>query len=446
MDETSVADFSGISTEDLLSQAQAIADNPDATEEDRARFEAIMAEVSSRQSQEEMSRKLANVRKSVATLHSSPSPRKTLATQPTSFKGDKPSFEEQCQSTYYSQAKAIKAYSDGKLMNGWEGEFDEEMGRRHGPSKHSFRMPLNQVVGRNRPSQYALNLTTGAGAQPTAFAPGQIDYLRATSVWSKLESLGMQVYRNVDQATVLILRDGDPSFTWIGDTTNDDNPSNTTYATRTARVHNAICTIPMTRKFIQSTPDGEKYVSEQAEKAINLGVDYAILKGPGTGGDVLGLTSIPGIQANSVTFGGAPTWNKMIELETKVGQNNGLNGTGCYIINPKTRGPLKTTAKETGAAMGFLMESDGTVNGYPALVTSLMPSTLGASPSNKSAILFCGDVSQLHLFFYGPGIDVLVDPYTLSKSGATVVNYYLDMDFQAGQYGEFSLATDVQTS
>lgn len=443
MDETNVADLSGISTDDLLAEAQAISENPDATEEDKARFDAIMAEVDRRQSQEEMSRRLATVRKSVQHSQQQPPARKTLAAQPTSFKGDKPTFEEQIVANRFSQAKAIRAYSDGKSPKGWEGEFNEEMDRRHGPAKHTFRMPLNQVLGRR---EYALNLTTGAGASPTAYLPGQVDYLRAASIWSKLESLGMQVYRNVDQATTLILRDGDPSFTWIGDVTDNDNPSNPTFATRVARVHNAVCTIPMTRKFIQSTPDGEKYVSEQAEKAINLGVDYAILNGPGTGADVLGLLATPGVQANAVTFGGAPTWAKIVELETKVGQNNGLNGTGVYINNPKTRGKLKTTAKESGAAMGFLMEPDGSVNGYQSLTTSLVPSNLGASPSNKSAILFCGDVSQMHLFFYGQGIEVLVDPFSYSKAGATIIHYYLDMDFQVGQYGEFAIATDLSTS
>lgn len=432
MDENEIVDeeVADKTIEELLAEAQLIADNPDATEEDKARFDEIMLEVARRQSHEEMSRKLANVKKSYFVHSSQPVARKTIAAQP-----EKGSFAEETQRRTFKFAKALNDYLSGRKLTGWEAEYNQEIARNR---------PFTRGEGFRVPSRYALDLSTGAGAQTVDYKPGQVDYLRAQSILDRLESLGANVYRNVDQATTIILQASDPAFTWIGDTINNTSESNPTYATRQLVPHNAVCPIPLTRKFIQSTVDGEKYVQNQALKAVGLGVDHAIINGTGTNNQPLGLLATPAIQGNSVTFGGAPTWAKVVEMESVVANANGLGGNGFYLTNPKVRGKFKTVAKESGAAMGFIMEPDGSVNGYECLVTSLMPSNLGASPGNKSAILFCGDPSQIHIaFFGGDALDVLVDPYSHSKAGAVLVNVYLDVDIVAAQTGAYSIATDL---
>ena len=142
------------------------------------------------------------------------------------------------------------------------------------------------------------------------------------------------------------------------------------------------------------------------------------IAGAGTGENILGILKTPGI--GSVVGGPnglAPTWSHIVELESDVSTPNDLGRR--YLTNSETRRKLKTTLKN-GAGTDAYVWPDGlqaSLNGYPALVTDLVPSALtkGTSEDVCSAIIN-GEFRDLALGFWGR-IQILADPYTLDTTG-----------------------------
>ena len=154
--------------------------------------------------------------------------------------------------------------------------------------------------------------------------------------------------------------------------------------------------------LIQSSPSVEALVRSDLMTALALKKDKAAIDGSGINGEPLGIINTAGVQ--SLTFGSSPTWAKVVEFETKLEEQNTLMNSPAYLVRPAVKGAWKTTVKESGTAQYLWMNNE--VNGYAARSTNQMP-------DNK--VLY-GDFSQLIIGDWD-GMDVTVDPYTLSTSG-----------------------------
>jgi len=164
----------------------------------------------------------------------------------------------------------------------------------------------------------------------------------------------------------------------------------------------------ITRQLLQqSSLSVEALVRDDLAQAIALAIDLGALQGPGTGGAPTGIKSTSGI--NTVDFGTAPvlvpSFAQVVEMETKVAEDNALRGSLAYIMNAAMVGALKTTEKATGTAQ-FVVEPGGTVNGYRAIVSNQV----------ASGDAYFGDFDSLLIGFWS-GLDILVDPYAGATSG-----------------------------
>ena len=85
------------------------------------------------------------------------------------------------------------------------------------------------------------------------------------------------------------------------------------------------------------------------------------------------------------------------------------------------------------------------LNGYNALVTNCVPSNLTkGTGSNLSAILF-GKWDELLIAHWGV-LDIVVDPYTNSKSGIITVTLFQDVDVGVRYPAAFAVIKDAATS
>jgi len=164
----------------------------------------------------------------------------------------------------------------------------------------------------------------------------------------------------------------------------------------------------ITRQLLQqSSLSVEALVRDDLAQAIALAIDLGALQGPGTGGAPTGIKSTSGI--NTVDFGTAPvlvpSFAQVVEMETKVAEDNALRGSLAYIMNAAMVGALKTTEKATGTAQ-FVVEPGGTVNGYRAIVSN----------QAASGDAYFGNFDDLLVGFWS-GLDILVDPYAGATSG-----------------------------
>lgn len=183
----------------------------------------------------------------------------------------------------------------------------------------------------------------------------------------------------------------------------------------------------------QTSADVESLVRMDLMRVIAIKRDLVALAGSGNDGEPTGLMNVDGI--GSVTFGGAPTWAKAVEFETDVANSNADIGQLGYLMPPTVRGKWKTTVKvsnfpsflwENGAAAG-----SGIVNGYRAEATNQVP---------DSKVIF-GNWNDLILAEWA-GVDVVVDPYSLKKTGQIEITITIYVDNGIRHEGSFSVSTD----
>ena len=171
------------------------------------------------------------------------------------------------------------------------------------------------------------------------------------------------------------------------------------------------------RLLMQSTPDAEGIVRRDLTNAIAQAIDKAGYYGSGTGNQPRGLKNYTGI--NAVDFAALqPTYAELVQMETEIAVDNADIAQMGYVGNAKFRGAMKTTQKFSGTNGAPVWEAGNTVNGYNALVTNQL----------VDGDVFFGNFGDLLIGLWG-GLDMTVDPYSLSKSGGLRIVVFQDVDF-----------------
>jgi len=346
----------------------------------------------------------------------------------------------------YSLLRAAQQMLEGREVNGYEGEISQELQHRFGSKANGFMLPWNlrcDLGAVGRVENRDLDTTEGAGALPTVQSPTMIQLLRNRVV---VRQLGATVLSDLVGTFDVPKETSEPSFYWVAESTagteSDGSVGKVTFAGKTVTAWTTI-----SRRFMKQTSvDAENFTRYQLLQGLARATDYGALAGPGTSDNVTGV--INNTDTNLVamgTDGAAPTWAKIVEMESAVAADNADIGTMGYVFNAVTRGKLKTTEKASNTAQ-FLWSGDNTVNGYGAAVTNQLPSNLekGSSGTVCSAGVF-GDFSQLMIGFWG-GPDIIVDPFTEAPAGNVRMTIHQDMDIQNRHDEAFSRVVDFLTT
>lgn len=199
------------------------------------------------------------------------------------------------------------------------------------------------------------------------------------------------------------------------------------------------------RLMLQSSVDVEGLVRQDLALAMALEIDRAAVNGSGSSNQPRGVLNTVGIASEAGgTNGLAPTWDNIVNLETKVANANAAIGSLGYLTNTKVRGKLKLTQKFSGTNGAPVWEAgDQPLNGYQAAVSNQVPSNLtkGTSTGVCSAILF-GNWADLLIGMWG-GLDLLVDPYTGGTAGTVRVSVLQDVDTTVRHPESFSAMVDA---
>jgi HK97 family phage major capsid protein len=185
--------------------------------------------------------------------------------------------------------------------------------------------------------------------------------------------------------------------------------------------------------MIQSSLDVEALVRDDLAQSIALAIDLGALAGSGSSGQPTGIKNTGGI--NVVDFGAAPdlipTYAQVVELETKVREDNALGNGGAYIANATMYGALKSVEKAANTAQ-FVVEPGGTMNGYRTVVSNQV----------ASGDLYFGDFRNNLLIGMFGGLDIVVDPYTASTSGTVRVIALQSCDVAVRHATAFCIGND----
>lgn len=191
------------------------------------------------------------------------------------------------------------------------------------------------------------------------------------------------------------------------------------------------------RLMLQSTPDAELIVRNDLLKVMALALDKAVLYGSGASNQPKGLLQQTGIHAVALADVN-PAFAEYVAMETAIAAADADIGSLSYVVNATARGAAKTTLKFPSAAIaqgGTIWEQGNTINGYDVDVTNqLVPGDF-----------FFGNWADFIVAMWS-GLDMMVDPYSLSTSGGTRIVVFQDVDMNVRHVQSFTYASKTATA
>lgn len=238
-----------------------------------------------------------------------------------------------------------------------------------------------------------------------------VDILRNKTVMAQL---GMKLLGGLVGDLDLPKKISGSNFYWLGEGENV-NLSDFDLTTLPMAPKTIAGGIPVTRRLRkQAAKSIESLIIDDLIEGIGVAIDLGVLRGPGTGNQLLGLLNQPGLPA--IEFDGPGiTYGKAVDMRTKVATFNAAQGSLAYLTGVTQSGLAQQTEKFAGT--GRTVWEDGKVNGYRAEDTNQMP---------DDTWLF-GDFSQVVMGLWGV-MDLSVDTATLAASDGLVLRVFQDVD------------------
>ena len=303
---------------------------------------------------------------------------------------------------------------------GFELEVSQELSSKIGRKAQGLLIPHDAPI-----MQRDAFLKAGNGAKfvSTDLLVGSfIDALKAETVLTKAGALVLSGL----VGDVAIPKGGNVDGGWI-DGENGDSPQNkptlgqVTGTPKTAGGH-----VDISRRLMnQSSVDVEAFVQKILIEAIARLIDTAALVGTGANGQPKGITLTAGVNNPTIATPGEPTRAELTKFRGSIAADNALIGALGWIfpsdvweILANTPNGVFTVGTDIVINPGYVLDVEGNrMLGNATYETNLAPA--------KS--LFLGVWNQLVMGLWS-GVDLIVDPYSLSKSGAVRVVALQDAD------------------
>lgn len=274
-----------------------------------------------------------------------------------------------------------------------------------------------------------------AGQKYTAAADGgnlieemSAKYTEALRNKLVVAGLGATVLTNL-VGTLPVIGASDISASWQAEG-NDVTVSKATFAKATMTPHRNSAMVAFTKDLLRQTSlDVEALLYEKLMNAHAQLIETAAIAGTGENNQPTGILNTTGIGSVAMgTNGGAISWAKVVELETKVNENNANKGKLAYLTNAKVNGALKTTARGTNLDYILSGANPNMLNGYRYDFSNVVPADLTKGTGTALSAMVFGNWEDLWIGEWG-GMDLVVDPYTLAASAQVrlVMNCWNDV-------------------
>ena len=333
--------------------------------------------------------------------------------------------------------RAFRALSENKPFEGIEKEVHEiglEQSRSNGLSIQGFAMPdLSEIRGQSITGQ-----TTSAGDQGGLTVPTVLGGL-IEQFWSKsvLSNLGVTRFTGLSANVKFPVQTTKLSAAAVTEIEALSDQEILFDDVDMAPNRRGI-TVPYSKQLLlQTSLSVESFLRDQFLMAFGAKADVeAITK-------ILAAVTSPVVGG---TNGLAPTYANIIDLETNVAANDADQGSLAYLTNSKVRGKLKKTEKFASTSGQSVWES-GTapLNGYNALVSNYVPSTLVKGTSSICSAILFGNFKDLYVGQWGV-IDFVVDPYSQKKKAQIEITANTFWDIQVARAVSFSAMKDALTA
>lgn len=341
----------------------------------------------------------------------------------------------------YSLMNAIRGAQAGRF-DGFEREVSDELAKRYGKEPRGFYVPQ---------SIFKRDLTVGTDAaggflKPTDHLGGEfIDALRANLV---ISGLGARMMQGLSGDVAIPALNAKTSVGFVAENAAPGAEGAPTFRQVTMSPKTLVQYVDISRKLsMQSDPSVEQIIRDDMTRQFAAKIDEVAIEGGGSN-EPTGITQTSGIGSVAMgTNGGAITYAKLVDLEKEVAIDNALGGSLAFLTNPKVVGAMRQTPRQASGVEGnFILNDSNSLLGYNVASSTLVPSDLtkGTSSGVCSAVVF-GNFNDLMIGMFG-GLDVLVDPYTGSATGATRIAMYQDVDVAVRHAQSFAAILDVTTA
>jgi len=341
----------------------------------------------------------------------------------------------------YSILKAVECIRSHRPVDGLEAEVSQEIEKRTGKAATGFYVPWTLPIYGSAPEQRAFDSTAGTGLIPKIQARTLVDVLRNRMVMARM---GATIMSGMVGIFDLPKKTATSAAYWVAEA-GAPTASNVTVGQIEFTPTTVGAYTDVTRRLInQSSFDAEKITRDDILAVLQLELDRVGLNGSGSSNQPKGILQDSGVSAVSIgTDGGALTFAKLVELETAVAAANADLGTLGYVTSAKGRGQAKTIKKDAGSGI-FLWENDE-MNGYRAMASNQIPSDLEKGDGeNLTAVIF-GNFADAVYAMWG-GIDMNIDPYSLSTSGGVRIVMLADCQFKLRRTESFAKIVDAATT
>jgi HK97 family phage major capsid protein len=309
----------------------------------------------------------------------------------------------------YSIMKAVRAAVTGDWKDaGLERETSIEIADKLGKEARGFYVPYDvqartMTAGTDTAGGYLVGTDHLAGSF--------IDRLRAQSIIGRMGATMLPgLVGDVDIPKLT----GGATFYWIAEDA-DVTDSDGTLGSVVLNPKTVAGSVPMSRRLLkQSAPSVEAMMMNDLVIGASLAIDIAAMEGDGVNKPT-GIVNVSGVNTQTVSSAGAPTWAELVGFETEVNSDNALVGSLGYATTPAVSGTLKTTAKDSGSGL-FLMDQDR-ANGYQVVTSSQL---------TANRIIF-GNFSDVIVGMWGV-LDIAPDAAAKAASGGLVLRVFQDVD------------------
>jgi len=342
----------------------------------------------------------------------------------------------------FSVARAAMAVAGNRSLTGVEREVDDELRRSNPDHKGNFMVPLGDM---NKLNLRSFNTTTGAGGVPVwTDASNFVDYLYPKMVGPEL---GFTYFNNLPPGTHKFPRQNAvPTGSAVAEEGAGTDSAPGLDAVQFSQ-HTIVGTVPISRELaMQSVIAADQLVMNSLSTQIGTILDKWAIVG-GASNEPVGILNNSSVTNVVVATSNAVALADTFALERKVAEANAERGNLRYLSSPGGKAKLRFTLKVVGSTFAdYIVDDQGNINGKKLVDSSQIPSNRTYSATGNMTVLIYGAWQDCVVATFGTGLSVIVDPYSLAKSGGLQITALLDADTNVLHGGSFAYIPNVLTS
>jgi len=275
---------------------------------------------------------------------------------------------------------------------------------------------------------------------PTVVINELIDLLKAETI---MRRAGATILTSNAKTVQVPRKTGSTSAYWVADEiTTDITKSAPTFGDLNLTLRNLAARVQVARNLIKyASLSVETLIRQDIIEQMALTEDLAFLQGTG-GTQPVGLKNWPGV--NSTSSIGAPNFDDLLACLTTLKARNVRvsEKQTSWWMHPNVLGYLQKHKTGTGQydyVIDLTQRPPDRILGLPVYTSSQIPITLGAG---SETYMVCGNANT-YAIAQGGGIEILVDPYTLSAQLKIQIVAVFEVDGGPRRIDEFQVLTGV---